>query len=155
MAREDPGYRGSEEGGDARGHTLMKLVQLRWNGHVTRMPDERLSKLILWRASGGKAFPRWPEERLKRHHKSTPKGFQHTTRVPGIYCTGSSKVALPHQKGSGCTVCNHVITMNNENKLQHYATAYRNHKSAGEKLGLFRFCKCFYVFFTACSEITF
>ena len=44
-------------------------------------------------------------------------------------------------------VCNHVITVYSENKLQHYATAYRNHKSAGEKLGLFRFCKVFLVFF--------
>ena len=46
-----------------------------------------------------------------------------------------------------------------EDKLQHYATAYRNHKNAGEKLGLFRFCKFFMYFFskyiTACSEITF
>ena len=42
-------------------------------------------------------------------------------------------------------VCNHVIAVYSENKLQHYATAYRNHKSAGEKLGLFRFCNFFYV----------
>ena len=40
-------------------------------------------------------------------------------------------------------VCNHVIVVYSENKLQHYATAYRNHKSADEKLGLFRFCKFF------------
>ena len=33
-------------------------------------------------------------------------------------------------------VCNHVIAVYSENKLQHYATAYRNHKSAGEKLCL-------------------
>ena len=44
-------------------------------------------------------------------------------------------------------VCNHVIAVYSENKLQHYATAYRNHKSAGEKLGLFRFCKFFMYFF--------
>ena len=43
-------------------------------------------------------------------------------------------------------VCNHAIAVYSENKLQHYATAYRNHTSAGEKLGLFRFCKFFYVF---------
>ena len=32
-------------------------------------------------------------------------------------------------------------------KEQHYTTAYRNHKSAGEKLCLFRFFKCFFFFF--------
>ena len=29
-------------------HTLLKLAQLRWTGHVTRMPDERLPNKILY-----------------------------------------------------------------------------------------------------------
>ena len=61
-----------------------------------------------------------------------------------------------------CTLTGYAITWylcTARNKLQHYATAYRNHKSAGEKLGFFRFCKFFTYLFskyiTACSEITF
>ena len=29
-------------------HTLLKLAQLRWTGHFTRMPDERLPKKVLY-----------------------------------------------------------------------------------------------------------
>ena len=42
----------------------------------------------------------------------------------------------------------HVIAVYSEKKLQHYTTAYRNHRSAGEKLGLFRFFK-FFMYFSA------
>ena len=29
-------------------HTLLKLAQLRWTGHATRMPEEHLPKKILY-----------------------------------------------------------------------------------------------------------
>ena len=52
--------------------------------------------------------------------------------------------AVNRMNSSFPKVGNHMIAMY---KLQHYATAYRNHKSVGEKLGLFRFCKFFTYFF--------
>ena len=48
VARQDPRYRGPEEGKMQSVHTLLKLAQLRWTGHVTRMPDERLPKKVLY-----------------------------------------------------------------------------------------------------------
>ena len=86
--------------GMQRVHTLLKLAQLRWTGHVTRMPDERLPKKILYgelqvgkRSYGGQ----------KKRYKDTIKAsfrHQHTNRVMGTDCTGSYKVARPHKKGS-------------------------------------------------------
>ena len=64
------------------------------------------------------------------------------TRLDVIMCPKS----LHNIQVRDIRVCKHVIAVCNENKLQHYATACRNHKSADEKLGLFRFYKFLCIF---------
>ena len=80
-------------------HILLKLAQLRWAGHFTRMPEEHLpEKNPLWKTRNGQTLPCWSEEAIQRHPQSLPHGFQHTNRGMGTNCTGPSKVARPHQK---------------------------------------------------------
>ena len=67
-------------------HTLLKLAQLRWTGHVTRMHEKRLPKKILFRElemgkhSHGGQYP-----------QSLPQGFQHTNRVVGTIAQDRAK----------------------------------------------------------------
>ena len=57
-------------------HTLLKLAQLRWAGHVTRMPEERLPKKILhWELEMGKCSHGGQKKRYKDTLKTSLKDF--------------------------------------------------------------------------------
>ena len=57
-------------------HTLLKLAQLRWTGHVTRMPDEHLPKKILYgELKVGKRSHGGQKKRYKDTHKASLKDF--------------------------------------------------------------------------------
>ena len=57
-------------------HTLLKLAQLRWTGHVTRMPEERLPKKILYgQLQVGKRSHGGQKKRYKDTLKASLKDF--------------------------------------------------------------------------------
>ena len=57
-------------------HTLLKLAQPRWTGHVTRMPDERLPKKVLYgELQEGKRSQGGQKERYKDTLKASLKDF--------------------------------------------------------------------------------
>ena len=65
-------------------HTLLKLAQLRWTGHVPRMPDERLPKKIIYgelqvgkRSHGGQKSDK---DTLKPHLKTSTYQQSHGNR---------------------------------------------------------------------------
>ena len=57
-------------------HALLKLAQLRWTGHVIRMPEERLPKKILYgELEMGKRFHGGQKKRYKDTLKASLKDF--------------------------------------------------------------------------------
>ena len=71
-------------------HTVLKLAQLRWTGHVIRMPDERLPKKVFY----GEL------QEGKRSQGGQKKRYKDTLNVSlGIStCTGAKKVARSYQQ---------------------------------------------------------
>ena len=57
-------------------HILLKLAQLRWTGHVTRMPDERLPEKVLYgELQEGKRSQGGQKKRYKDTLKASLKDF--------------------------------------------------------------------------------
>ena len=74
-------------------HTLLKLAQLRWAGHVTRMPEERFTKKILYgELEIGKCTHGGQKKRYEHTLKASLKDFNIPT-VMGTNCTGPSEMA--------------------------------------------------------------
>ena len=103
---QDPGYRSHEESRDAkRLYAILKLAQLRWTGHITRMPDERLPKKIFYgELQSGKRSQRGQKknktkqkQNKKKQNKQTQrvslKDFNIPLRILKTDYTGSSKMA--------------------------------------------------------------
>ena len=63
-------------------HTLLKLAQLRWTGHVARMPDERLPKKVLYaELQEGKRSQGGHKKRYKDILKASIKDFNIPTEA--------------------------------------------------------------------------
>ena len=77
-------------------HTVLKLAQLRWTGHLIRMPNGRLPKKVFYgELQEGKCSQGGQKKRYKDTLKASLKDFDISTD-----CTGAIKVARSHQQRS-------------------------------------------------------
>ena len=94
MARQDSRHRSPEKGRDAEYTYFLKLAQLRWTGHVTRMPDERLPKKILYGEQVGKRSHGGQKKRykdtLKTSLKTSTYQLSHGNRLHKIVQSGEA-----------------------------------------------------------------
>ena len=76
VARQDPRYRGPEEGKYAKRIYLIEACTAKMDGHVTRMPDERLPKKGLYgELREGKRSQGGQKKRYKDTLKASLKDF--------------------------------------------------------------------------------
>ena len=90
MARQDTDKEVLKRTGMQSVHTLLKMAQLRWTGHVTRMPDESLPKKTLYGE-----LHRWSEEAIQGHPQSLLYRLEHTNREVGLANTKQKEKAKP------------------------------------------------------------
>ena len=60
-------------------HTLLKLSQLRWTGHVTKIPDERLPRKVFY---GDRQEVKRSEGGQKKAYKDTIKASLDDFNIP-------------------------------------------------------------------------
>ena len=77
-------------------HTQLKLAQLRWTGHVTRMSDERLPKKVFY---GELQEEKHSKGGQKKRYKDNLKASLKYINIP-TESLGLNKVALPIQQKS-------------------------------------------------------
>ena len=78
-------------------HTVLKLAQLRWTGHVIRMPDERLPKKVYEELQEGKRS----QGGQKKRYKATLKASLKDVDIIGNRLHRRAiKVARSHQQRS-------------------------------------------------------
>ena len=68
-----------KKAGVQRMHTFLKLAQLRWTGHIIRMPDERLPKKVIY---GELQEEKRSQCGQKKRYKNTLKAFLEDFYIP-------------------------------------------------------------------------
>ena len=78
-------------------HTVLKLAQLMWTGHVIRMPDKQFPKKVVY---GELKEGKRSQDGQKKRNQDTLKEFRHPNGALGTDCTGAIKVVRSHQQKS-------------------------------------------------------